>query len=131
MSFDLAVRPEPAVVTAEEAARKYEKFAERESGAVPADSSQWSANPSLIGEAVLVSMSLSTPERGDHYVQAGFGEQVAARPGCFALEHREGQPDRHFRVEVADGARVVQAFIGFATGDDTWRQAFDWQRMEF
>jgi hypothetical protein len=38
MSVDLAVRPEPAVVTAEVAARKYEKFAEREPGAVPADS---------------------------------------------------------------------------------------------
>ncbi|WP_146073616.1 hypothetical protein [Amycolatopsis sp. CA-126428] len=36
-------------------------------------------------------------DRGDHYIQAGFGEQAAARGGWFALEHREGLPHRHFR----------------------------------
>jgi hypothetical protein len=37
MSFDLAVWPEPAVVTAEAAERTYESLCEREPGAVPAD----------------------------------------------------------------------------------------------
>jgi hypothetical protein len=68
-------------------------------------------------------------DRGDHYIQAGFGEQAATRGGWFALEHREGLPDRHFRSEVADRARIVRAFTGFATADDSWQQEFDWQRM--
>ncbi|MDX3195886.1 hypothetical protein PV458_46440 [Streptomyces sp. MN03-5084-2B] len=70
-------------------------------------------------------------DRGDHYVQAGFGEQAATRRGWFALEHREGLPDRHFRAEVAVRSRIVRAFTGFAAGDDSWRQEFDWRRMNF
>ena len=70
-------------------------------------------------------------DRGDHYVQAGFGERAAVRQGRFALEHREGLPDRHFRTEVEDRSRIVRAFTGFAAGDDSRRREFDWQRMEF
>lgn len=70
-------------------------------------------------------------ERGDHYVQVGLGERAATRSPWLALEHRSGGPDRHFRVEVADRARIVQAFIGFADGDDSWQQGFDWRRVEY
>ncbi|WP_410616780.1 hypothetical protein [Amycolatopsis sp. lyj-109] len=68
-------------------------------------------------------------DRGDHYVQVGFGEQAATRRGRFVLEHRAGLPDRHFRAEVEDRSRIVRAFTGFASGDDGWQQEFDWQRM--
>jgi hypothetical protein len=47
------------------------------------------------------------------------------------VKHREGSPDRHFRVEVADPARVVQAFTAFAAGDDSWRDGLSRQRMKF
>lgn len=229
MSFDLAVWPESAVVSAEEAERKYGTFLERERDAVPADpralafhrdltarypnltdlpeaeleTSPWAMNPSVVGEAVIMMMSWSAAEaalpdihelaerhglvlydpraravhspsglrghwmpvltacdgsrvenpdatqieaalrrlspanwfvileRGDHYVQVGLGERAATRPPWCALEHREGGPDRHFRVETANRARIVEAFTGFAAGDESWRQGFDWQRMEF
>jgi hypothetical protein len=229
MSFDLAVWYEPAIVTAEEAARKYERILEREPGTVVADpraagfhreliarypnlsdltvdefeDSPWAMDPSVVVDAVILSMSWSMAEpalpyirelaerhelvcydpqsgavysppslrgdsmvvlssadgsrvenpgaaqieavlerlspknwfaildRGDHYVQVGFGERAATRSGWFALEHREGLPDRHFRVEIPDRARVVRAFTGFAAGDGTWHQGFDWHRMKF
>ncbi|GLY38702.1 hypothetical protein Amsp01_047260 [Amycolatopsis sp. NBRC 101858] len=229
MSFDLAVWPEPAVITAEEAARKYAEFAAREPAAVPADpralafhreltarypslrdlpveeleNSPWNGDPVVLGEAVLITMSWSTAdaavlfvwelaerhmlvlfdpqgptvysppmlrrdsmsvlaacdgtrvenpdaaqieavlgrlsaknwfavlERGDHYVQVGVGERAATRSPWLALEHREGLPDRHFRVQVADPARIVRAFTGFAAGDGGWRDGFDWQRVAY
>lgn len=70
-------------------------------------------------------------DRGDHYVQVGLGEQAAARPGRYVLEHRQGQRDRHFRAEVAERAVVSRAFTGFAAGEDSWREGFDWQRVEY
>jgi len=105
MSLDLAVWPEPAVVTAEEAARKCERFAEREPGAVPADS------------RTLV-----------------FHRELTARyPNLTDLpaEHREGGPDRHFRAEVADRSLILRAFTGFVAGEDSWWQASEWYRTEF
>ncbi|WP_206795927.1 hypothetical protein [Amycolatopsis sp. MtRt-6] len=224
MSFDLAVWPEASTVTAEEATRKYFALTALEPGALPAGpravafhreltarypepsalpDSPWSAEVTVLGDAVLMSMGCSTPgvvvafvrelaerhgfvlydprdgavysppalrgepavvlsacdgsrvenpgaarieaalarlsagnwfvvlDRGDHYVQVGFGERAATRRGWFALEHREGLPHRHFRAEVAERSRIVRAFTGFATGDDSWRLEFDWQRTNF
>ena len=229
MSFDLAVWPEPAVITAEEADRTYESLCEREQGVVPADarvvafhreltarypslsslpwdeleSSPWSGDPAVVGDAVLLTIGYSAAgtvapfarelaerhelvlydpqartvysppglrrrsmsvlsacdgsrvenpdpaqieavlgrlseknwfavlERGDHYIQVGLGERAATRSPWLALEHREGLPDRHFRVQVADPERIVRAFTGFAAGDGSWRDEFDWQRVEY
>ena len=86
-------------------------------------------------EAVLGRLSpknwFAVLERGDRYVQVGLGEHAATRSPWLALEHRESGPDRHFRVEVADRARIVHAFTCFAVGDDGWRQEFDWRRVEY
>lgn len=229
MSFDLAVWPESAVITAEEATRKYDAILGREPDSLPADpraaaflyeltarypnlsdlpveeleDSPWSTDPAVSGEAVVMTMSWSTAdaavlhvrelaerhelvlydpqrravhsppslrdasmsvltacdgsrienpdsarieaalgrlspenwfailERGDHYVQVGWGEQAGTRPPSVVLEHREGSPDRHFRAEVAGLAGVVRAFTGFAADDDAWRREFAWERMEF
>ncbi|WP_160169731.1 hypothetical protein [Amycolatopsis rifamycinica] len=49
------------------------------------------------------------------------------RADRFALEHREGLPDRPCRVEVSDQARIARAFTGFAAGDDDRRREFDKQ----
>jgi hypothetical protein len=86
-------------------------------------------------EAVLGRLSernwFAVLERGDHYIQVGLGERAATRSPWLALEHREGLPDRHFRVLIADRARAVRAFTGFAAGEEGWRDGFDWQRAEY
>jgi hypothetical protein len=69
-------------------------------------------------------------ERGDTYVQVGYGEQAATRPGWYALERREGAADRHFRVEVADLGEIIAAFTGFARQENAWRQRLTWRRVE-
>lgn len=89
----------------------------------------------MVGEAALGRLSpenrFAVLDRGDHYVQAGVGEQAATRGGWFAPEHREGLPERHFRTEVADRAHLVRAFTGFAAADDNWRRECEWQRLNF
>lgn len=69
-------------------------------------------------------------ERGHSYIQVGYGEQAATRPGWYALERREGSADQHFRTEVTDLNEVIAAFVGYAEGDDSWRQRFDWRKVD-
>jgi len=69
-------------------------------------------------------------ERGEYYVQVGYGEQAETRPGWYALEHRDGSADRHFRTEVSDLSEVVTAFAGFARDEDAWRQRFSWRKAD-
>ncbi|GAA3291088.1 hypothetical protein GCM10020218_063160 [Dactylosporangium vinaceum] len=61
------------------------------------------------------------------YVQAGYGQQAAVRPGWYALERQDGAPDRHFRTETSDIAEVVRTFVGFLHGDPTLTARFAWR----
>lgn len=63
----------------------------------------------------------------DWYVQAGYGERAGTRPGWYALERRDGSPDKHFRVEVADVDEVIRAFVAFREGDPALATGFAWQ----
>ena len=63
------------------------------------------------------------------FVQVSIGQRAGNIPeGRFALEYREGDPDRHYRV-VADSLEdAVALFEGFAAGRDTYKTAFTWAR---
>ncbi|MGC7098305.1 hypothetical protein ACPZ19_26845, partial [Amycolatopsis lurida] len=69
-------------------------------------------------------------ERGDTYVQVGYGENAATRPGWYALERRDGSADKHFRAEVADLDEIIAAFTGFAGHDKAWQQRFSWRKVD-
>ena len=48
----------------------------------------------------------------------------------YVLEYQEGSLDQHFHaVGPVSLERVIEAFVQFARGEDTWRQAFEWERM--
>ncbi|MEV8609097.1 hypothetical protein AB0383_14385 [Amycolatopsis sp. NPDC051373] len=70
-------------------------------------------------------------ERGDAYVQVGQGQHAGASEGHYALEHRDGSPDRHYRTDVPSLEDVATAFLAFATHDDTWRARFEWRKLDF
>ncbi|QRP45430.1 hypothetical protein [Amycolatopsis sp. FDAARGOS 1241] len=69
-------------------------------------------------------------ERGDSYVQVGQGKSAGAPARHYALEHRDGSPDRHHRTDVRSLDDVITAFTGFATGDPSWRQRFEWRKLD-
>ncbi|WIY01505.1 hypothetical protein QRX60_47060 [Amycolatopsis mongoliensis] len=147
MSFDLAGWSAPEDVAAEEAVREHERSAADAVRSPPAsrgdpvpllsacDGSRVEHPDAAAIEAAVGRLSprnwFLVLDRGDHYVQVSLGERAATRPGWYALEHRDGLPDRHFRAEVAERAGIVRALIGFAAGEDAWRQAFDWQHLKF
>jgi hypothetical protein len=61
------------------------------------------------------------------YVQVGYGTDAGTRPGWYALERRDGGPDRHYRTELTDIGEVVHAFVGFLDGDPTLTARFAWR----
>lgn len=64
------------------------------------------------------------------FVQVGIGPNAGSVPaGKFALEYREGAPDRHHRTLVADLADVVAAFEGYASGDSAWKDSYSWSHL--
>ena len=63
----------------------------------------------------------------DWYIQVGYGEQANTRPGWYALERRDGAPDRHYRAVVTSIEEVVRAFVGFLQDDPTVSLRLPWK----
>jgi hypothetical protein len=62
-------------------------------------------------------------------VQVGIGQRAGNVPdGKFALEYREGDPDRHYRIVVDSLDDAVTLFEDFAAGRDSYKAAFAWAR---
>ncbi|WP_410672353.1 hypothetical protein [Amycolatopsis sp. cmx-4-68] len=134
MSFDLAVWPEAAVVTAAEAARKYQKLCELLPGAVPAEprglafereltarypplssmapddeSSPWNADPTVLGEAVVLTMSWSAAD-----AVAPFVQELAERHDLVLYDPQDRtvhlppalRPPPGLVLSAADGSRL-------------------------
>ncbi|MDX3074655.1 hypothetical protein [Streptomyces sp. MI02-7b] len=70
-------------------------------------------------------------DEGDgRYVQVGLGRTAGVGDDEFAVEHRDGAPDRHERCVVRDRDAVVAAVLGFAAGDASWRAGLRWERLD-
>ncbi|MET0132877.1 MAG: hypothetical protein ABW215_04710 [Kibdelosporangium sp.] len=67
----------------------------------------------------------------EHYLQVGYGEDVGTRPGWYALERRDGAPDRHYRCEITDLAEIIKAFLVYRVGEKGWERRFGWWPVEF
>ena len=63
----------------------------------------------------------------DWYIQVGYGEPANTRPGWYALERREGAPERHHRAVVTSVEEVVQAFVGFLQEDPAISLRSPWE----
>ncbi|MFI6870781.1 hypothetical protein [Nocardia sp. NPDC050406] len=51
--------------------------------------------------------------------------------GRYALEYRDGSPDRHYATTLDDPAAVAATIWAWATGDRTGFDALDWERLTF
>lgn len=63
------------------------------------------------------------------FVQIGIGQRAGNVPdGKFALEYREGAPDRHYRMIADSLDDAVSLFEDFAAGRNSYKTAFAWAR---
>ncbi|MET9297265.1 hypothetical protein [Streptomyces sp. NPDC003077] len=65
------------------------------------------------------------PEEAHEFLQTWREED-----GSYEVEHRDGAPDRHFRLELTDPAEVAALFLAWARGEKSWRTAHAWERVE-
>ncbi len=66
-----------------------------------------------------------TVERADQtYVQ------VYLEGHTFAVEHRDGGPDRHFAAASTDASLVEDLVWSWTVGDERWRTLLDFRRIE-
>ncbi|NNH73271.1 hypothetical protein HLB23_26015 [Nocardia uniformis] len=49
--------------------------------------------------------------------------------GRYALEYRDGSPDKHFVTELGDAAAVAELIWDWTTGDRTRFGALDWEQL--
>lgn len=62
-------------------------------------------------------------ERADQdYIQAWRGDD-----GVYQFEYREDVPESHLAVHTDDAELVIGTMWAWATGDESWRTAVDWQ----
>lgn len=65
------------------------------------------------------------------FVQVGIGPRAGAPDGQYAVEFREGTPDRHYRTVLGGLDEVASVFHGFATADQSWKDSVAWTRLSF
>ncbi|MFI1994376.1 hypothetical protein [Actinoplanes sp. NPDC020271] len=69
-------------------------------------------------------------ERADGwFVQVGFGPAAGAEPGRYALEYREGHPDKHYRTETTDGEAAARLLTDFLAGDEAYKRRHVWRPL--
>lgn len=69
-------------------------------------------------------------ERADGwFVQVGYGPAAGADPGRYALEYREGHPDKHYRTETADIVEAERLLTEFLAGSDTYKRRHVWHAL--
>jgi hypothetical protein len=88
--------------------------------------------PEQIGNAVR-----SLRSGGDSHVILAESEMTyvqASGPdgqGLFDIEHQLGSLEHHYRaLEPAGSEELTIALQSFAERDETWKQAFQWERMD-
>lgn len=66
------------------------------------------------------------PDLPDVYIQV-----LREADGEYALEHRDGGPDRHFQVRLSSAEPVVAAMAGWAAGSPGWDDGLTWRSLDF
>lgn len=60
----------------------------------------------------------------DYYFQTSIADDE-----LFEVEYHEGSNDRHYKAGSAQPRElVIEAFVGYLTGGNGWRTAFEWRR---
>jgi hypothetical protein len=64
------------------------------------------------------------------YLQVGQGPNAGLTTSGFAVEHRDGSPDRHYRCVLSDKDQVAMVFADFASGRTVWSVDAQWAKVQ-
>lgn len=90
-------------------------------------------------EATTIASVLGSLDGGLHVVatlahsEARYLQATGSVMAGFALEHQEGSLDRHYRSRSATLplASATEVFQKYARGDESWRQAVEWDSVPY
>ncbi|WP_307521843.1 hypothetical protein [Streptomyces umbrinus] len=68
-------------------------------------------------------------KRLGRYLQVGQGPNAGLSAGGFAVEHRDGSPDRHYRCVLSEKDQVATIFADFASGEAAWSVDTRWDKV--
>jgi hypothetical protein len=63
------------------------------------------------------------------FVQVGQGPDAGVAVGEFAVEHRDGSMERHYRCVLNDRDQVTAIFTEFASGAEAWSVDARWESL--
>jgi hypothetical protein len=63
------------------------------------------------------------------FVQVGQGPNAGVSVGEFAVEHRDGSMERHYRCVLNDRDQVTAIFAEFASGAEAWSVDVRWESL--
>lgn len=71
--------------------------------------------------------SFALISKGDQYVQTAGGPEAG-----FILEYQDGSITNHWRasIETLSGNEIINVFQQFAENDDSWRNDYEWEKLE-
>ncbi|MEV0218042.1 hypothetical protein [Streptomyces sp. NPDC050704] len=68
-------------------------------------------------------------KRLGRYLQVGQGPNAGLSASGFAVEHRDGSPDRHYRCVLSEKDQVATIFADFASGEAAWSVDARWDKV--
>ncbi|MGA5445468.1 hypothetical protein ACPCVO_02325 [Streptomyces umbrinus] len=68
-------------------------------------------------------------KRLGRYLQVGRGPNAGLSASGFAVEHRDGSPDRHYRCVLSEKDQVAAIFADFASGEAAWSVDVRWDKV--
>ncbi|MEU4170365.1 hypothetical protein AB0F46_26250 [Streptomyces sp. NPDC026665] len=88
------------------------------------------ADPDVIDRAVrrlsAENWFLILERRSGHFLQVGHGPNAGLATDDFAVEHREGSMERHYRCVLSRREEVIALFADYAAGANTWSVDAQW-----
>ncbi|MGW1961158.1 hypothetical protein ACWCPD_12900 [Streptomyces sp. NPDC001935] len=88
------------------------------------------ADPEVIERAVrrlsAENWFLILERRSGYFLQVGHGPNAGLATDGFAVEHREGSMERHYRCVLSGRDEVVALFADYAAGANTWSVDAQW-----
>ncbi|WP_326789452.1 hypothetical protein [Streptomyces sp. NBC_00151] len=68
-------------------------------------------------------------KRTGHFLQVGHGPNAGLTTGGFAVEHRDGAMERHYRCVLNERDQVATLFADYASGASAWSVDTRWDSL--
>ncbi|MGW3911725.1 hypothetical protein ACWEBX_09370 [Streptomyces sp. NPDC005070] len=68
-------------------------------------------------------------KRSGHFLQVGHGPNAGLATGGFAVEHRDGAMERHYRCVLNERDQVATLFADYASGASAWSVDTQWDSL--